>query len=392
MNILLLHQHYRSPEKGGAIRSYYLTKALAQAGIRVTLITTHNEKKYAKEKSDGIEIHYLPIAYDNTFAFSARIISFIKFTWKASRLGTRMGSFDYCYAISVPLTVGIAAMWIKYRLRIPYIFEVGDLWPEAPVQIGAVKNLWAQKLLYVLEKKIYQSAHSIVALSPSIKQYIEGKVADKKIHLIPNMADCDYFLPEDKPESENQLNIQPNKFTVTYIGTIGVANGLDYFLECANTARKAALPVQFVLMGAGAELERLKKAKEKLGLTDVVFIDFGSRERVKEVLAYTDACFVCYKNLPVLQTGSPNKYFDALAAGKLVIINFAGWIKLEIELEKCGVALDPLHPSDFVTQVSSFLNNPQQLKQYQQNARALALKKYSRAQLSKEFTKVFTNF
>jgi glycosyltransferase involved in cell wall biosynthesis len=389
VNVLLLHQHYRSPEKGGAIRSYYLIQALAKAGARVTLITTHNEKKYTKEKTDGIEIHYLPIAYDNNFAFSARIISFIKFTWKASRLGTRMGNFDYCYAISVPLTVGIAAMWIKHRLRIPYIFEVGDLWPEAPVQIGAVKNVWVQKSLYLLEKKIYQSAHAIVALSPSIKQYIEGKVADKKIHLIPNMSDCDYFLPQDKPESKNQLNIHPGKFTVTYIGTIGVANGLDYFLECANTARKAELPVQFFLMGAGAELDRLKKAREKLGLTNVVFIDFGSRERVKEILAYTDACFVCYKNLPVLQTGSPNKYFDALAAGKLVIINFAGWIKSEIELEKCGVALDPLHPSDFVSQVSSFLNNPQQLKQYQKNARALALKKYSRVQLSKEFIKVF---
>ena len=391
MKVILLHQHYHSPEKGGAIRSYYLTRALVAQGIQVTVITTHNQKQYVREQVDGIEIHYLPVAYENKFTFSARIISFIKYTWKASRLGSSLGQFNCCYAISVPLTVGIAAMWIKNRLGIPFIFEVGDLWPEAPIQMGVVKNSLMQKSLYALEKRIYQSAHSIVALSPAIQQYVESKVAGKKVHLIPNMADCEYFGPCEKPATKNQLGIDPTRFTVAYIGAIGIANGLDYFLECANTSRKAQLPVQFVLMGAGAELDRLTAASEKLGLTNLITINFGNREKVKEALAYTDACFVCYKNVPVLQTGSPNKYFDALAAGKLVILNFGGWIKSEIESEKCGVALDARHPSDFVGKVSQFLNDAQLLKQYQRNARGLAEKKYSRVRLSKQFTAVFSN-
>lgn len=390
MKVLLLHQHYHSPQEGGAIRSYYLTQALVARGIKVTIITTHNESDHQRKLEGGVEIHFLPIAYENKFAFSARILSFVKYAWKASRLGISLGRFDFCYAVSVPLTVGIAAMWIKSRLGIPYIFEVGDLWPEAPIQMGVVKNSLLQKSLYALERRIYQSAHSIVALSPSIQQYVEGKIPGKKVHLIPNMADCEYFGTNEKPATKNQLGIDPTKFTIAYIGAIGIANGLDYFLECANTARKARIPVQFVLMGAGAELDRLKAASEKLGLTNLLIIDFGNREKVKQVLAYTDACFVCYKNVPVLQTGSPNKYFDALAAGKLVIINFGGWIKSEIESEKCGVALDAQHPSDFVGRVTPFITDAQLLKQYQNHARGVAEKKYSRAALSAQFAKVFS--
>ncbi|MFM8739453.1 MAG: glycosyltransferase, partial [Cytophagales bacterium] len=148
MKVLLLHQHYHSPENGGIIRSYYLTRALVAQGIRVTVITTHNQKRYLREQMEGTEIHYLPIAYKNRFTFWARIVSFIKYTWKASTLGSSLGSFDYCYAISVPLTVGIAAMWIKNRLSIPYVFEVGDLWPEAPIQMGVIRNSLIQKSLY----------------------------------------------------------------------------------------------------------------------------------------------------------------------------------------------------------------------------------------------------
>lgn len=391
MKVLLLHQHYRSPETGGAIRSYYLTLALVASGIQVTVIATHNQKQYVREHVEGVEIHYLPIAYENKFTFSARIASFIKYMWKASRLGSSLGKFDYCYAISVPLTVGIAAKCIKNRLGVPYIFEVGDLWPEAPIQLGVVKNVLMQKSLYALETRIYQSAHSVVALSPAIQQAVQSKVANKRVHLIPNMADCEYFGASAKPAAKNELGIDPTQFTVAYIGAIGIANGLDYFLECANTSRKAQLPVQFALMGAGAELDRLKAATEKLGLTNMTFVDFGSRDKVRQLLAYTDACFVCYKNIPVLQTGSPNKYFDALAAGKLVIINFGGWIKGEIESEQCGVALDPQHPSDFVKKISPFLRNTALLKSYQQRARALAEKKYARALLSKQFVSVFNS-
>jgi glycosyltransferase involved in cell wall biosynthesis len=389
VKVLILHQHFNTPEKGGAIRSYYLAKALVDAGAETIVITAHNEKIYKTESVEGIEVHYLPIAYDNRFGFSARSSSFMKYVWSAMKLAAKFEGVDYSYAISAPLTVGLAAMWIKKREGIPYIFEVGDLWPDAPIQMGFVKNFIFQQALYRLEKSIYQSAESIVALSPAIKSAIERKVPGKTIYLVPNMADTDFYKPELKqPELEEKYGVK-NKFVVSYIGAVGVANGLDYFIECANTSRKAELPIQFLVCGDGALLERLKGNANHLGLHNLSFLDFTNRKGVKEIMNVTDATFVCYKNVPILETGSPNKYFDGLAAGKLIIINFGGWIKKEIEETQCGIYVDPLQPTDFLKKIRPFVSDQKLLLQFQESARGLAERKYSRRQLSKTFSKIF---
>ena len=389
MKVLILHQHFNTPEKGGAIRSYYLAKALVDASIETIVITAHNEKSYKTEIIEGIEVHYLPIAYNNRFGFAARSSSFLKYAWGSVRLASKFKGVNYCYAISVPLTVGLAAMWIKKRKNIPYIFEVGDLWPDAPIQMGFVKNYVFQQMLYAFEKLIYQSAESVVALSSAIKSAIEKKVPGKTIHMIPNMADTDFYKPELKrPELEEKFGVK-NKFVVSYIGAIGVANGLDYFIECANTCRKAELPIQFIMCGDGALLDRLKGTAKHLGLRNLSFIDFTNRKGVQEIMNITDAAFVCYKNVPILETGSPNKYFDGLAAGKLIIINFGGWIKKEIEEARCGVYVDPLQPIDFVKKISPFIHDQKLLASFQESARALAEKKYSRTLLSEAFSQLF---
>lgn len=389
MKVLILHQHYKTPATGGAIRSYYLAKALANKGVTTVVITAHNEKVYKQEITDGMEVHYLPIAYDNRFGFFARSWSFLKYVRASVTLAHRFRDADYCYAISVPLTVGLAALWIKMRYKIPYIFEVGDLWPEAPVQLGFIKNVVFAQSLYALEKRIYKSAKSIVALSPSIQTAIEKKVPGKTVHLVPNMADCDFYKPEKKdPALEVQFAVQ-NKLVVSYIGALGVANGLDYFLECVNATRKAQLPVHFFMCGDGAELERLKGHAQSLGLTNLTFLDFRNRDGVKKLLNITDAMFVCYKQVPVLETGSPNKFFDGLAAGKLIVINFGGWIKAEVEAARCGFHYNPQQPTEFVKKLSAYVYEGGLLERAQSAARKLAEEKYSRKQLSEVFAALF---
>ncbi|MEQ1586212.1 MAG: glycosyltransferase family 4 protein [Cyclobacteriaceae bacterium] len=390
MKILILHQHFNTPEKGGAIRSYYLAKALVDKGMEVVVITAHNEKQYKKEITEGIEVHYLPVAYDNRFGFTARSWSFLKYVKGVIGIASRFKDFNYCYAISVPLTVGLAAMWIKLRYKIPYIFEVGDLWPDAPVQMGFIKNYVFAHLLYKLERRIYQSAQSIVALSPSIQAAIESKVRDKKVHLIPNMADCEFYRPEPKQKQLVQQFGVYGKFVVSYIGAVGVANGLDYFLECANAARKAKLPIHFFICGDGALVDRLKKNAQQLSLVNLTFLDFTNRKGVQDLLNVTDAAFICYKQVPILETGSPNKFFDGLAAGKLIIINFEGWIKKELEENQCGFYSNPQQPTDFVKRIAPFLHEQELLSRYQVASRRLAEKKYSREQLSTEFAAIFS--
>lgn len=390
VKILILHQHFNTPEKGGAIRSYYLAKALVDKGMKVVVITAHSEKQYKKEITEGIEVHYLSVAYDNRFGFAARSWSFLKYVKGVIGLAGQFKDFNYCYAISVPLTVGLAAMWIRLRYKIPYIFEVGDLWPDAPVQMGFIKNYVFAHLLYKLERRIYQSAQSIVALSPSIQSAIESKVRDKKVHLIPNMADCEFYRPEPKQKHLVQLFGVYGKFVISYIGAVGVANGLDYFLECANASRKAELPIHFFICGDGALVDRLKKNAQQLSLANLTFLEFTNRKGVQELLNVTDAAFICYKQVPILETGSPNKFFDGLAAGKLIIINFGGWIKRELEENQCGFYANPQQPTDFVRKITPYLHEQKLLSRYQVASRNLAEKKYSRKKLSAEFVAIFS--
>lgn len=389
VKVLILHQHFNTPEKGGAIRSYYLAKALVEKGINVRLIAAHNQKNHLTQNVEGIEVHYLPVSYDNRYGFIARSWAFLNYVWSVVKLSHQFKDADYCYAISTPLTVGLAARWITRRYNIPYIFEVGDLWPDAPVQLGYINNYIFQVFLYQLEKSIYQSADSIVALSPSIQSAIEKKVPGKKVHLLPNMADCDYYKPEAKNlVLEEKFNVN-GKFVISYIGAVGLANGLDYLLECANASRKAELPIQFFICGDGALVDRLKGNVKQMGLQNITFIDFINRNGVKELLNVTDASFICYKSIPILETGSPNKFFDGLAAGKLIVINFGGWIRKEIEENRCGVYADPYQPTDFVKKIRPFLSDKELLSEYQQASRQLAEKKYSRDMLSKKFVSLF---
>lgn len=391
MNVVILHQHFKCPQRGGAVRSYYLARALVEQGHSVRVVTAENADAYHSEELDGIDVHYLPVRYENRFGFIKRTHSFLNFIAGVIRRPKLFKDAHLIYTISVPLTVGIAALWLKKIYKLPYIFEVGDLWPEAPIQMGFIRNSMFKRILFWLEKRIYAEASSIVALSPSIRKNIEERFKNKVIHLIPNMADIDFFKPSVKhPDLEEKYKVK-NTFVVSYIGAIGLANGLDYVLQCANVSQRSALPLKFMICGNGAMLSELKNAAKKMNLANLLFIPFQNRDGVNEIMKISDAIFVCYKPVAILETGSPNKYFDGLSAGKLIVINFGGWIRKEIEENKCGIYVDPHDPDDFLKKIEPFILNRAQLEAFQQSSRRLAEKSYSRKILGEKFVSIVTS-
>ncbi|MBX2944287.1 MAG: glycosyltransferase family 4 protein [Cyclobacteriaceae bacterium] len=391
MKILVLHQFFNLPTVGGALRSYYLAHALVEKGIEVVVITTHNETSIREITSEGIEIHYLPVDYNNRYGFFKRVYSFWLFVWHIVKYAGKFREADVVYAISTPLTTGLAALWIKLRYKIPYYFEVGDLWPEAPVQMGFIKNPVLKAILYKLEKLIYKKSIAVVALSQPIQEAIEKTTPGKKVYQVPNMADTHFYLPEiRKPEVEQRFGVQ-NKFVVSYVGTLGLANGLEYMVHCAERVQAENLNIYFLICGDGKMYDDLQQLIDQKKLTNISLTGFLNREAVRDVLNVTDAVMVCYKHLPVLETGSPNKYFDALAAGKLIVINFGGWIKDELSQHSCGIAVDPKNPDDLIRQIKLLLADPVRLKGYQQNARKLAEQTYSRKKVGDRFARIFLN-
>lgn len=384
MKILYVHQYFKTPEEGGSIRSYYLAKGLVDAGHEVVMVTGHNAKK-GIEHVDGIEVHYLPIAYDNGFGFLRRIWAFLKFVRKAKLVVESIEKVDLAYVMTTPLTTGFIALHMKKKFGVPYYFEVGDLWPEAPVKLGVIKNQLLKNWLYGLEKKFYFEADKVIALSPAIRNYIEKVSPNTKVHVIPNMADCGFF------DAEMKVGDFSNKhtFQVTYCGAIGKANQLEFLLDAAVSSKKEGLPVHFNILGAGSEFKRLKRQYRKLW--NVTFHAHRSKEGVKELLNSSDAVYVSFKDVKVLNTGSPNKFFDSLAAGKLTIINFEGWLKNLIERNKCGFYHDPRSPEDFVRKLSLFLKDKELLQTYQKNGRKLAELYYDKEIQITKLLKILNN-
>ncbi|WP_215226574.1 glycosyltransferase family 4 protein [Echinicola shivajiensis] len=339
MRIIYIHQYFVTPQEGGAVRSYHLAKGLVDAGMEVEMITAHSSKEYDFKLVDGVKVHYLPVSYDNSFGFAKRSLAFFRFVRQAKHLLKKLNRPDLLYITSTPLTTGLIGLWAKRRLAIPYIFEVRDLWPEAPVQVGAVKNPILKKALYKLEKRIYQHALKIVALSPGIRKYIEDSVPEANVNLIPNFSDIGFFKPGfQKDEAYLQdLGWKKGALSIAYTGAIGDVNAVDELLDLAEGAQRRNKNWQFAIMGKGKRLEDLKaKAKQKK-LDNLQFLPFGDKAAVKKLLSVTDVSFISFDHLPVLKTNSPNKFFDAIAMGNAIMVNHQGWVYNLVKHNRIGI-------------------------------------------------------
>ena len=385
MKILYIHQYFRRPEQGGALRSYYLSKALVDAGYTVELITAYDGPNYYQENIAGILVHYLPVAYANNFGFGRRIKAFLHFTWKSLGLAFRIKNISLCYATSTPITVGLVPLLLKTFKHIPYFFEVRDLWPAAPIQLGYIQNTLVKKLLYAFEQLIYRQAHKIIALSPGIAQGIERYKPLPAIAMIPNMADCDYYQ-----FTASQRKKFKDLFYIGYFGAIGVANHLDFLLAMAQACQENNLPqVQFIIAGDGSAAAHLQAKAKQLRLRNITWLGQLNRDETRLCLSLVHATYTSFHTYPILQTNSPNKFFDSLAAGKLTIVNTCGWLQELVEKHNCGFYADPNKPEDFVQQLIPYLQSPERLQQAQQQARSLAETQFSRQVLTRQFLSLF---
>ncbi|WP_026209527.1 glycosyltransferase family 4 protein [Cytophaga aurantiaca] len=385
MKILYIHQYFKTPSEGGAIRSWYIAKGMVDAGHEVVVVTSHNHPDTVVKIIDGITVHYLPVAYDSSFGFFRRSFSFLSFVRQALDASLKISTIDLCYATSTPITVGIVAYLLKRKKSISYIFEVRDLWPEAPIQMGAIKNTMIKNLLYALEKKIYTHADKIIALSPGMKEGIQRICPNKNVVVVPNMSDCSFFqFEEKKPVLEDAFHVK-NKFVVSYIGSAGLSNNLIYLADiiqyCTIHTKKN---IVFLIQAKGPDLEKIKSNLKNIDSATVQFLPYSNKEGVKQLLNVSDAVYISFDSKPILETNSPNKFFDTLAAGKLVIVNTSGWLREVVEQEEIGFYADPLDPSMFVEKIESYITDKTRLLASQSKARRVAENVYSKEILVKK--------
>jgi glycosyltransferase involved in cell wall biosynthesis len=372
LKILIIHQHFRTPNQGGSIRSYHIARELSLLGNQVSVISSSQKARNYVTKVENFEIRYLKVRYENSFGFARRMISYSSFLLKAIYSLKLYKDYDVCYVMSTPLSVGIIGLWAKSHYKIPYVFEVGDLWPDIPIQMGIIRNPIFKWSVLKLEKLIYSKSKFIVALSNEMKQLIQVKVKDKQITVIENFADSAFFKIKNV-EIKIPSTIKKGNVVISYIGTLGIANKVETLIKLAGILREEAITI--VIKGSGKELRLCQGLANKLNLHNVIFMPFGSKDEIKELLAYTDAIYVSFdKRYPLLTTGCPNKLIDGIAAGNIVLMNYGGWQKELIKNTKCGIIMDIDNPADCLNKARSILLDPGKREVMKNNSRMLAQK------------------
>lgn len=393
MNILYIHQYFKTPKEPGGTRSYWVAQELIKNGYQVAMITADPKavERRREVTVDGIKVIYLQEAYSQDMSIATRLKAFLGFVWKSIREARKQKDIDLVIATSTPLTVGITALYMKWFRKIPYIFEVRDLWPEVPIQMGAFRSPFIVKPTRWFEKVIYKNAQHVIALSPGMQEGVTKYIPIAKTSMIPNMSKIDEFWPREKnKELEKELELSPDSFKIVHFGSLGLANGVETIIESAKLLKEDD-SIEFLFVGGGSTEKQLIEECRRHQLSNVKFLGRFPMKDTSEIVNLSDVSIVSFKDLPILYTNSPNKLFDSLSAGKPIIVNSAGWTKDMVEQYKCGFYVNPNQPQELVNKILFLKDHPEVVEQMGRKSRYLAETVYDKSILTKQFVEVIEN-
>lgn len=392
MRVLYIHQYFKTPNEPGGTRSYWISRKLIEKGHEVIMLTSRNNMDKSSEhlSIDGINVIYLNVRYDQKMGLFKRFISFLSFMVKTIKIVFILrNNYDKIYATSTPLSVGIPAIIAKTFLNKPYIFEIRDLWPEVPIQMGAVRNKGLIFFLRKLERLIYLKAEKIISLSPGMKKGVLKSGIDKaKVFMVPNMSKPDVFYPRSKNhEIFNKFKLNEKSLTVIYFGAIGKSNGLKKVVEFFHKVQDQK--IQLIIAGDGSEKRALQSIIDVGGIKNVKLLGNYSTKIISELVNCCDLSLVSFDKIPILYTNSPNKFFDALSAGKPIIVNSPGWIKKLVVDHDCGFFYEYDGLESFKEMINEIVSKPEKLKVMGLNSRKLCENKFDKELLTNEIVNLF---
>ena len=397
MKIIYLHQYFNTPEMSGGTRSYEMARRLVDNGHEVHMITTsreHNSKNgWTETTISGINVHWLKVPYSNNMSFNQRILAFFKFAFRSAKKASSIDA-DLIFATSTPLTIAIPAVYASKKQKIPMVFEVRDLWPELPIAMGALKNPITRATAVLLEKLAYKNAQSIIALSPGMKEgIINAGYPSNKIAVIPNSSDIELFSKRKNKKNsflEERLWLQ-GKTLIVYAGTFGAINGVGYSIDLAKELYKISPQTCILLIGSGKELNSIRKKAELAGvLNKNLFIENEiPKNEIPQLFEAASMMLGLFIDKPEMRVNSSNKFFDALAASKPIIINYGGWQKDLLEKYDAGIVIWQLQPKAAAEIITEKINNKTWLAKASKSSRFMAENLFSRDELFTQLESVF---
>ena len=395
---ILFFSHYFPPEGNApASRTYENCKRWIRVGHRVTVITCapnvpdgkiydgYKNKLYQKENIDGINVIRVWTYITANKGTVRRIINFLSYLFVRKP--------NIIIATSPQFFCGWAGVIASGMRRIPFILEIRDIWPESIVAVGAMQNKKLLRILEWLEIKMYNAAEHIVTVGDGYKQkLLEKGIRKDSISVITNGYDSEIFYPRQSSEKISRIYKPNNEFICSYIGTIGMACGLDIVLRAAKLLKSHKRNnIKFLLVGSGAVKEDLQKQAIENGLDNIVFVDRQDKQAIPDFLSVTDACLVHLKNTELFKTVLPSKIFEAAAMAQPIIMGVDGYAAQFVKNANAGICIEPENAEQLVQAVEYLADNPNICRELGKNGYEYVTKYYNRDKLANNYIDMITH-
>lgn len=400
MHILLIHQAFATIYEPGGTRHHELARYLVARGHRVTVITSpisYLTGKEAVSRAEQVEKwtvkgerqiqsqgdvriirSYVYPALHRSFVH--RMINFFSFMFSSFLAGWHVQGVDLVWGTSPPIFQGVTA-WALARLRrIPFLFEVRDLWPAFAVQVGVLTQPVLIRASEWLECFLYRHADCVMVNSPGFVDHVSRRGA-KQVKIVPNGSDTSMFNPAISGEGFRRKHGLEGKFVVFYAGAHGISNDLGILLEAAKKLNDFP-GVVFIFLGDGKEKPGLVRRAKEMGLDNVIFLPPLAKCEMPAAIAAADACVAILKPIPLYTTVYPNKVFDYMAAGKPVILAIDGVIREVVETAQAGLAVPPGDSQSLAQAVRELVSQPETVRRMGLCGRSYVEKHFDRAILA----------
>lgn len=404
MRILLIHQQFLELNDGGGSRWNEMSRMWALDGHEVTILAgmVHYTTGVKSERYKGkyvfvdrypegnIKVIRSHVSESYNTSFIGRLWGYFSFVFSSLYAGIFFAreKFDIIIVTSPPLFVGITAYVLSKLKRVPFVFEVRDLWPESAIDTGVVKSKVVIKMAYWFESFIYKKAGLINVLTPAFRDaLIKKAVPVKKIILIPNAADFELVNKVSKDFDPIAFridhSISKDAFVITYVGAHGVANHLIQLIDVAE--KLIDTNVQFLLIGEGMEKKILKEEVDKRNLQNIKFIDAVPKKEVFKYILASDLGVSALKKVETFKTVFSNKTFDYMACKKPILMLIDGVSRELVEKANCGMYAEPENINEIVSKVKFYLENKYILNKQGLNGYLYAKDNFDRSVLSNKY-------
>lgn len=402
MHLLFISQYY-TPETGaGSARVAGLAENLVRLGHSVTVLTgfpnypggivprEYRGRLSMTETINGVEvIRMWSFTSPEKTAFR-RLLTYGTFALSTTIRGLATdGRFDGIFASSPPLFVGIPALVVSMKKRIPYIFDVRDIWPEIAVLLDVIKSeSIVTKAAGWLEAKLYTHASRVSVVTQGKLDKLVGKgIPAEKIFVLSNGVDDEFLMLPDDLVVRSDLGFMEDDFIVTYIGTIGLAQGVGILLDAADRLRDKP-NIKFLIVGEGVEKLDLIARANAIGLKSIKFLPLQPKHKLPSLLSISDVAFASLKS-DVLTDSVPSKLYEYLGIGCPIILAATGDSCDLVRKAGAGVVTEPGNVDQVVRAITDLSMNRAQRRRYAENGRTYIRQHFLRSDLAKRLEGVF---